>query len=159
MKKIVREFVKMISFVIREKTKYSSRIRENWENCSWIREFLHIRDFWFVNGQITLKTRNFSIVREFVKTKNMVREVVNRTPLPWGASSWCPRDRSCQWWRGEIGVEVARPERPSPLLARTFAVGKELSSFGLWLKFRPAKNFESFVFYCYYYRLTKISTD
>ena len=37
-----------------------------------------------MNGQITLKTRNSSVVREFVKTKNMVRKFVNRTLPPPG---------------------------------------------------------------------------
>ena len=46
-KKIVREFVKTILFVIRERWKYRSRICENGNICSWIREFWYIRDSWF----------------------------------------------------------------------------------------------------------------
>ena len=38
-----------------------------------------------MNGQKNRETRYFSVVREFVKTKNMVRELVNRAP-PGGAS-------------------------------------------------------------------------
>ena len=38
-------------------------------------------------------------------------------------------------------------------------VGWKWLNFWLWLKFRPTKNYKSFVFYCYYWRLTKFSTD
>ena len=78
--KIVCEFVKTISFVIREKKKYRSRIREkkkyrsrirkNWKICSWIREFQHTCWFWFVNWQnpvFRIVNRcHFSLVREFM---------------------------------------------------------------------------------------------
>ena len=45
-----------------------------------------------------------------------------------------------------------------------YFIGKKKSAesdllFCLWLKFRPTENFKSFVFYCYYCRVTKISTD
>ena len=57
-----REFVNTISFEIREKTKYRS----------WIREFLYIRELWFVNGQNHVReTSHSSVVHEFV----------NQTPL------------------------------------------------------------------------------
>ena len=49
------------------------------------------------------------------------------------------------------------------LLRNTLSVKKEVGQkwliFGLWLKFRPTKNFKCFVFYCYYWELTKFSTD
>ena len=47
MKKIVREFVKTMSFVIREKGKYRLGILVIWIICSWIRELWYIRDSWF----------------------------------------------------------------------------------------------------------------
>ena len=80
-KKIVREFVKTISFVIREKTKYCSRIRENWKTCSWIREFLCIRDFWFVNRH------NPAFPPSFVNSwKSKIWFVNSWIEPPWGAS-------------------------------------------------------------------------
>ena len=35
----------------REKTKYCSRIRENWSISSWISEFLYMCNLWFLNGK------------------------------------------------------------------------------------------------------------